>query len=75
MRFVLTIIAGGNIRYVWKVPYMYVFYLLPLHVATEKCYTIITKPIVHIRVATNVVIGALYPKHTRYLSETTQNAR
>ena len=51
------------------------FYLLPLHVATEKCYTIITKPIVHIRVATNVVIGALYPKHTRYLSETTQNAR
>ena len=51
---------------------MYVFYLLPLHVATEKCYTIITKPIVHIRVATNVVMGALYPKHTRYLSETTQ---
>ena len=54
---------------------MYVFYLLPLHVATEKCYTIITKPIVHIRFASNVVIGALYPKHTRYLSETTQNAR
>ena len=51
------------------------FCLLPLHVATEKCYPIITKLIVHIRVATNVVIRALYPKHTRYLSETTQNAR
>ena len=60
---------------IWKVPYMYIFCLLPLHVPTEKCYTIITKPIVHIRVATNVVMGALYPKHTRYLSETTQNAR
>ena len=54
---------------------MYIFCLLPLHVASEKCYTLITKPIGHIRVATNLVIGALYPKYTRYLSETTQNAR
>ena len=44
---------------------------LPLYVATEKCYcnTITTKPSVHVRVATNVVIGAPYSKHTRYLSE------
>ena len=48
---------------------------LPLHVATEKCYTITTKPSVHVRVATNVVIGAPYSKHTRYLSETTQSSK
>ena len=46
-----------------------------LHVATGKCHTIIKKPSVHVRVANNVVIGAPYPKHTRYFSETTQSSK
>ena len=54
---------------------MYIFVHFLCTWLQEKCYTIATKPSVHVRVATNVVIGAPYSKHTRYLSETTQSSK